>query len=662
MKKKTKILIAAIVVLAILLVTTILIIANSSKLKTVTSEKQLLSFYNGTYNDSDFDEVIVNILGMPFSFLASDYNNIRYRNIVEDTMYEGIKSIDDTNSISTSDLYTKDSLPTNDYSTTNIQVENVDEADIIKTDGNYIYSISYNNVIITDVSDPTNIKVVSTINSASNIYPEDLILNNDKLIVIFNKPLNSSTYYSSTKNSNTVVKIYNIANKEKPFVEKSYELYEPYYTSRCINNTLYVISSGNLRKENKKIVRDYIEDNMSREIPLNNIKYLDDVTTKKQTLISTVDLNNLSANIKLDSYLIDISNAYVSENAIYLLNANYRYSDVPEISSIFGFKGLFGAFEESENYDYGYYTGIYKFDILNTGNIKFSSNTEVKGKTINQYSLDEQNNHLRLALTDSDGSRIAIFDKDLKEISVSGNIAKGEKMYSSRFIGNKVYMVTYKTMDPLWVIDLSDETNPKVLGELSIPGYSTYLHPYDENHIIGIGMQTEEIVRKTSSGKVISTTSKITGMKMALFDISDVRNPIQISDTIIGDSKTTSAILTNPKALLFSKDKNLIAIPVNNYKDDFNVTTTEDTYEAAIKSYQNYSNPYIAEGYYVYNINTDDGFNLKGIINHDIGNYSATTFLLRGLYINDNLYTVSENQIKVNNLDSLDLVTELKLK
>ena len=80
-------------------------------------------------------------------------------------------------------------------------------------------------------------------------------------------------------------------------------------------------------------------------------------------------------------------------------------------------------------------------------------------------------------------------------------------MYSSRFIGNKAYLVTYRTVDPLYVIDLSNPTKPTVLGELKIPGYSTYLHPYDENHLIGIGMETKETVRRDSFGKVISIIS-----------------------------------------------------------------------------------------------------------------------------------------------------------
>ena len=241
-------------------------------------------------------------------------------------------------------------------------------------------------------------------------------------------------------------------------------------------------------------------------------------------------------------------------------------------------------------------------------------------------------------------------------------------MYSSRFINNKAYLVTYRTTDPLFVIDLSNEQQPKVLGELKIPGYSTYLHPYDENHLIGIGMETEEVVNRNSIGKVTSITSRIIGMKMALFDVSDVSNPIQISSTVIGDRRTTSAILTNPKALLFSKEKGLIAIPVNNYSEDFEINSSSDSYSSIVNSYTNYKKSYVAEGYFVYNIDVENGFDLKGIITHEkninknSSYYYSNSKLLRGLYVDNNLYTVSETAVKVNNLDTLELISELKIK
>ena len=650
MKRGVKVFIVILLIAIIIAVITIVCNKDDTELKTVKSKQELLKIYEG--DNSDLQELLARIFCMPFSMFYHNYDVIEK---VDNTWSIGIDSVGSTESSSSSSN-------TKDYSTTNIQVENVDEADIVKTDGDYIYSISEDNVIITDAKDPKQPKVVATIQSEDDDIPEDIILYKDKLVVISTKGNQTQRYYYNNR-MNTVVKIYNITSREKPVLTKSYEMYEPYYTSRCIDNVLYVISSGNLRKEDDKIVVGYNEDNMEKEMSIDKIKYLKDVKTTKQTLISTVDLNNETADIKLDSYLMNISNAYVSENAIYLLNQKYNNDSEIPIKLLFGFKGVFGLEDYYEmDSESGYYTEIYKFDIKE--NVEYKSKTKVKGKTINQYSLDEKDNHLRIALYDNDGSRVAIFDEDLKQIGISDNVAKGEKMYSSRFIGDKVYFVTYKTIDPLFVMDLSNEAKPKVLGKLKIPGYSTYLHPYDENHIIGIGMETKEIINRNSNGKVISTTAKVVGMKMALFDVSNVNSPVQISSVVIGDSRITSAILTNPKALLFSKEKSLIAIPVNNYSQDFEVTSSNN-YETMINNYTKYSKPYNAEGYFVYNINVQDGFKLKGIITHEKTNatyYYSNSKLLRGLYIDNNLYTVSETMIKVNELDSLKAVGELKLK
>lgn len=650
MKRGVKALIVILIIAIIIAVITIVCNKDDTELKTVKSKQELLKIYEG--DNSDLQELLARIFCMPFSMFYHNYDVIEK---VDNTWSIGIDSVGSTESSSSSSN-------TKDYSTTNIQVENVDEADIVKTDGDYIYSISEDNVIITDAKDPKQPKVVATIQSEDDDIPEDIILYKDKLVVISTKGNQTQRYYYNNR-MNTVVKIYNITSREKPVLTKSYEMYEPYYTSRCIDNVLYVISSGNLRKEDDEIVVGYNEDNMEKEMSIDKIKYLKDVKTTKQTLISTVDLNNETADIKLDSYLMNISNAYVSENAIYLLNQKYNNDSKIPIKLLFGFKGVFGLEDYYEmDSESGYYTEIYKFDIKE--NVEYKAKTKVKGKTINQYSLDEKDNHLRIALYDNDGSRVAIFDEDLKQIGISDNVAKGEKMYSSRFIGDKVYFVTYKTIDPLFVMDLSNETKPKVLGKLKIPGYSTYLHPYDENHIIGIGMETKEIINRNSNGKVISTTAKVVGMKMALFDVSNVNSPVQISSVVIGDSRTTSAILTNPKALLFSKEKSLIAIPVNNYSQDFEVTSSNN-YETMINNYTKYGKPYNAEGYFVYNINVQDGFKLKGVITHEKTNatyYYSNSKLLRGLYIDNNLYTVSETMIKVNELDSLKAVGELKLK
>ena len=667
--KKFKLLISILIIILIALIIFLIVFKHDKpELKSIKSKKELEKIYNWDYYDDDYS-ILTGIVSMPFTYF--DYYPRYYRSYKTNSSryvddYVSIDSIGGininaatTNTAKSASSY--ESSTTKDYSTTNIQVENVDEADITKTDGDYIYSLSENNVVITDIRDPQNIKIASKINLYGCV-PEDLLLCNGKLVVIFNESSSSRNY-----NSNTLVEIYDISDKENQKSLKSYTLYEPYYTCRCIDNNLYVISSGRLRKENNEIATYYKENSKIKEINLRNIYYFSTIKTDTQTLISKVNLDNLNEDISINSYLIDISNSYVSENSIYLLNydySGYNYEN-PPISSLFTLKGVFGpaSYENNNSKDSGYNTNIYKFDILNDGTIKYKAKANTKGQTINQYSFDEYEGNLRVALYDGDGSRVVVFDNNMKQIGESDYVARGEKMYSSRFIGNKLYFVTFRTMDPLFVVDLSNPKKPEILGELKIPGYSTYLHPYDENHIIGIGMQTEETINRSYDGRVTSTSSRITGMKMALFDISDVTNPKEVSHVVIGDSKTTSAILTNPKALLFSKDKELIAIPVNNYADDFKVTYS-DNIEATVSSYTNYGKTYLSEGYLVYKINLD-GFNLKGVITHENNKTNSYSYykarLLRGMYIENNLFTVSENAIKVNKLDNLEPVSELNI-
>lgn len=676
----TKILATIIILIIIVAIACITINSNNTnnlELQEIKSKKELKQIYNEEFGETS---MLFKLATLPFSFEGHLVDKgILYEEIDSATNFTDLNlgspdSIESGNKSDENQVFGESSTTSSnekDYSKTNIQVENVDEADITKTDGDYIYSISENNVVITDVKDPKNIKIATKIEEDDDeIIPGDLILYENKLVIIYEKVTsNFSRYYYSNDNT-TIVKIYNITDKENPIQIKSYELMEPYYTSRCINGRLYVISSGNLIEEDDDIVTYYRENNQKVEIELKDIKRIPEIKTSNQTIMSTLDLNNVETKVRISSYLMDIENAYISENNIYLMDYDYSWNaDAPKPYSIFGLKGIFGVLEDmydthySESYDK---TTIYKFNIMQDGTIKFDKKAITEGKTLNQFSADEKDGNLRIAVCGNKGTKIVVFDKQMKVIGETEYLAKGEEMYSSRFIGDRAYLVTYKTIDPLFVVDLSNPSNPITLGKLKIPGYSTYLHPYDDNHIIGIGMQTEEKVNRNSSGKVISTTATITGMKMALFDVSNVNKPIQISETIIGDRRTTSAVLTNHKALLFSKEKELLAIPVNNYEEDFEIQNDGETYDYIINEYANYNRNYISEGYFVYKINLTDGFKLKGTITHDKTKskygYGYNSKLLRGLYIDDNLFTISEDQIKVNRLEDLEQISELKVK
>ena len=651
MKRLYKILI--LIVVAIGLIVGAISINNRNVIRSVKSEKQLLEFSKNRYSEMSNLE---RVLTLPFSLFIYNY---KYS-------YGGRYYIEDTIDYATNDSAELSVNDTKDYSKTNVQVEGVDEADIIKTDGDYIYSISDNYVIVTNTKDPNNTFIETKIYTDSSI-PNDLLLYDKYLVVFAYSTSNSSNgryYYRYSYNKNTLVEVYDVSDKSNIKRVKSFELYEPYYTSRCIDGNLYVFSKGYLRVEDNKVEREYKDDMSTKEIALKDIKYLKDNRSSIQTLIAHLDLNNIGE-VDVKSYLIDIANAYVSKNNIYLLD--YIYEDHISIGSIFTFKGIIGFIKDSDEYDYSTKSKIYKFEITKDKGVVFNSATTIKGSTINQYSMDEKDNHLRIALETNKGTRIAILNEKLKLIGETDSVAKGERMYASRFIGNRAYLVTYRNTDPLFVVDLTNESSPKVMGELKIPGYSTYLHPYDENHLIGIGMDTEEIIERDYNGKVISNWVRTNGMKMCLFDVSDITNPKEISKTTIGDRRAASAILSNPKALLFSKEKNLLAIPVNNYKEDFSVTYSDD-YSSSINSYKNYNKDYISEGYFVYNVDLINGFKLKGIISHEKKTYNYDYYyyrdskLLRGVYIDNNLYTVSENYVKVNSLEDLSEISSINIK
>jgi len=247
---------------------------------------------------------------------------------------------------------------------------------------------------------------------------------------------------------------------------------------------------------------------------------------------------------------------------------------------------------------------------------------------------------------------------DMMIVGKLNDIAPGERIYSARFMGKRGYLVTFKKVDPFFVIDLSKPRFPRVLGELKIPGYSNYLHPYDENHIIGIGKDTVEAEE--------GDFAWYQGVKLSLFDVRNVQKPRELDKFIIGDRGTDSDALNDPHAFLFSKEKHLLVIPVRLAEID------ESKYPNGAPA--NTHGEYIWSGAYVFDISTSGGFKLKGRITHldaieqneqEIERYYYSRFysnkIKRSFYIDETLYTLSDNLIKANDLDDLWEITAMGL-
>jgi len=347
---------------------------------------------------------------------------------------------------------------------------------------------------------------------------------------------------------------------------------------------------------------------------------------------------------------------YVSQDAIYV---TYQQMPVYKSNQVRDFVG--GVIQLPQP-DFKQETSIHKIKIKD-GNIQYQASGSVPGYVLNQFSMDEYNGYFRVATTTSASSwrgsnansknNIYILDSNLDTVGKLENLAPGESIYSARFMGNKAYLVTFRKVDPLFVVNMSDPTSPTLLGKLKIPGYSDYLQPYDENHIIGIGK--EAIADDTGD------FSWYQGVKLSLFDVSDISNPKETSKYEIGDRGTDSYALRDHKAVLFDKEKNLLVIPVL-------VAEIDHSKYSSVEKWQ--YGDYVFQGAFVFNISSETGFKLKGTVTH-LNNsndmlksgyyYSSPYDIKRSLYMDDNLYTISDKKIKITKLSDLNLINEIEL-
>jgi len=511
-----------------------------------------------------------------------------------------------------------------DYSTTNIQVLGVDEADIAKTDGKYVYAVSGDTVVIIDAYPAENAMILSKIKMEEN--PIEIFINENKLIVF----------------GSTFIKVYDVSDRENPILRRDVSFDGYYFDSRMIGDYVYAIVSSPINYRGEEIALPKISfDGKDQTIPAYEIYYFDvlDYSYNFTTIIS-VNTQNDNEEISKETFLIGwTQNIFVSSNNIYITSTTY--ADGKILNSM--------GYPDTEE------TIIHKISIAD-GKIEYKFWGEVPGHVLNQFSMDEYQGYFRIATTTGwmEQNNVYVLDNGLKVVGKLEGLAPGEKIYSARFMGNRAYLVTFKKIDPLFVVDLKDPENPMVLGELKIPGFSDYLHPYDENHIIGVG---KDAVDEESF-------AWYQGVKIALFDVSDPENPVEISNYAIGDRGTDSYVLSDHKAFLFSESKNLLVMPISLAKID------ENKYPEGVPP--NAYGDFVWQGAYVFNVSLENGFVFKGGITHmeDYTDYSdycnyylqySPYSVKRSFYIDDVLYTISDKLIKMNNLEDLSEINEVAL-
>ena len=546
----------------------------------------------------------------------------------------------------TESLLSSASKDKQDFSITNTQVENVDEADIVKTDGEYIYYV-LNGVLHIVKAD--TLEIVSNIKIKTDderFTINEIFLKDDKVVLLGNgytlgepvtntneeeKTISNTVRINSIQTAKAIV--YNIENKNAPEMIREVALEGNYMNSRMVGDNLYLISKkyayfyGDVEDYTiLPAMKDSIEPTEEiKRVDCTDIVYFEGTEDRNFMVVGGFNINE-GEEVHVETFFGAGDTVYANDKNLYLTQ------------TIWG-----------DNYK----TTIYKFALENA-RIKLLAKGEVDGQLNNQFSMDEYEGNLRIATTSyttiepqkdemldsgvmmttlatrKTTNNLFILNEKLEEIGKIENLAEEEKIYSVRFIGKIGYIVTFKEIDPLFVIDLSDPTNPTIKGELKIPGYSSYMHPYDENHIIGIGYNTKD----NGYGGVTNST-----MKMSMFDVSDLENPEEIFNVDIGTDYASSEVTYNHKALFYKKSENLIGFPVN-YRSN---------------NYRNSEN-----GFIIFRIDLENNkFEKYGEI---LQKMDYRSDVRRVMYIEDILYTLGYSSIVSYDLNTFEKLNEVEIK
>ncbi len=510
------------------------------------------------------------------------------------------------------DVNTDSQSDKDDFSTTTEQVEGVSEADIVKTDGKYIYYLLGNELSIFKADGASSTLVSKTVLKGDE-YDNygDMFLKGDRLIL-----LQPNDY---TRDCNFVaVVIYDVSDPANPKEVATSKQEGRYNSSRMVGDYIYLISNCNINlsaidKDNPATFVPETETNgVCQIVPSDSIyHYEEDEYDNCYTVIGAFNYKDGTLN-DTASLLGGTDNIYCSQGNIILADTRYN--------------------EHKKEETYVTEKTVVSRLTIEKGDIEYKTSGEVDGTLENQFYIDEYNGYFRFVTTvrtatekrqkyanteheiitysNETSAQLTILDGELAKVGGIKDLAKGERVYSVRFMGDIAYFVTFRQTDPLFSADLSDPANPKILGELKIPGFSEYMYPYGDGKLLGFGMDADTF------------TGRTTYLKLSMFDVTDPADVTEQDKTII-QGYNYSPALDNHKAMLVSPSKNLIGFVARDSQ-----------------GFQKYM-------IYVY---MDGRFNLKAQITPPYENgedYWKYWDATRGLFIGENFYLVSDKGLQV---------------
>lgn len=582
-----------------------------------------------------------------------------------------------------------------DFSGTNVQEEGVDEADLVKTDGEYLYYLSGNRLLVFDVSPAEQTEKIAEL-QVSEYWDRNSIgifLYKNLVLVLSNMDVyqlpayvwpdvdRSELYYNIVK-----MLIVDVSNPSNPSILREFYAEGTYVSSRRIDQSARIViytypelpgvqtwidpydyfEDGEINYDELKDAYKELEEKNEEIInntPLDEFlpRYYDIVHTSDGDITRSGQLSDCE-----DFYLPDepLGTGILSVITINLDEPTEKKADIAVVADgmlVYASKdNLFVAANFWEAWEWGGSdkSQIHMFDIhSNADEAIYLASGLVDGWALNQFSMSEYNGFFRVATTkwqfdEDEGwwsesvNQVLVLKRDGANLEVVGslqNIAPGEQIYAVRFLGNRGFIVTFEQTDPLFTIDLSDPYNPKLVGELQIPGFSNYIHPMGEDYLLTIGVNGDE-------------SGWTWGVALNIFDVSDFANPKLKYHEEVGTQDSYSPAQYDHHAFLYFKE--LLSIPlVTDYwgggDDDVDDDSEEPSGEK--KSGKQADDDFC--GFYVYRATSEDGFEQLTTINHGDNYYNEPT---RSVVIGGFLYTLSWSKLIVTDLSSLENINSIE--
>ena len=519
------------------------------------------------------------------------------------------------------------------FSSTNVQEVGVDEPDIVKTDGRRVFAVADGTLYAIDVTGAAP-RLVGSL--ALDGYAQQLLIRGDRLLVMtssygtFSPAAGKVAADVAYRRSKAVLTEVDVSDPAAMVVRRTMALDGAVVDARLTGGTARVVvvsspgyvapqsiaSTGVRRYVPRTTLRSKVSGRTFRRsvVPCDDVRHPRAFSGLDLLTVLTVDLDRGLFDVDRDAILAGAQTVYGSPTALYVASQKY----LP-------------AAEDGRALPARPRTQIHRFDASRPGRTSYSGSGEVSGFVLNQYALSEHDGALRVASTDEpqwfegtlagdSESFVTVLGtrgRTLAPLGRVGGLGRGERIYAVRFVGDKGYVVTFRQVDPLYTLDLSDKARPRVLGELEIRGYSAYLHPVSDDLLLGVGQDA-------------SAEGRRLGTQLSLFDVSNLRRPVRRAQASLGANASTTAEF-DPHAFLFWKPASLAVVPLSVYDSD----------GAAFQG---------AVGFRV----ASGSLTEAGRITHpDDANQGYAPPIARSLVIDGKLYTLSYAGLRASSLDTL---------